>query len=628
MSADLFAEFEHFSKPSQQSQQPPPPYRSSGSQSSRPPAPPASFAPSQFGFGATAAPLGSLATPTQHASQQTSQWLNYQEPSNSTGWATLSSPNVTQNTHSEIENEDDDDAWGDFEVAPTAAQPPAPIISQQNAIETRHKVTVSVQNPAPPRTRIVRASTMDLLSNNLVDLPGSFTPAEDSKKAPWAPNTSSRVLDRAPKPSLTKPKAPAAGAELLFDADDFDGEQQVEDDDFGEFETVQSPPDLLSQASPSEQTNTVRSAPQLLSGLNLTEPSSPYPQAPRSPSFHDRNPFPGLALNTPPQKAETRKIEKKAEGKTKATPVTAWPSIDDNSAGSNALEDDWGSFEDLPAPKKEPVVEPTESSWDWNPVKPAKPTLNKSPVTQKPAASSNLDSSWDWDPIDTKAEAVSEPPKDDMPPTNIPPPSILLSIFPELFSKANQSLYQPVSGQSFSIKKRILSDPKTIEFLKGYLVLTTVAARVISGRRLRWHRDKFLSQRMSISTAGSKGMKLASVDKAETAREDREATDVVAAWNEQVGRLRSAVAAANSSLKTSADHLKIPDIKETMQVQTAKVVPTAPKACLICGLKRDERIAKVDYEVEDSFGEWWADHWGHASCKRFWLQHETALRQR
>ncbi|EMR65409.1 putative serine threonine-protein kinase ppk6 protein [Eutypa lata UCREL1] len=215
-----------------------------------------------------------------------------------------------------------------------------------------------------------------------------------------------------------------------------------------------------------------------------------------------------------------------------------------------------------------------------------------------------------------------------MPPTNIPPPSILLSIFPELFSKANQSLYQPVSGQSFSIKKRILSDPKTIEFLKGYLVLTTVTARVIAGRRLRWHRDKFLSQRMSISTAGSKGMKLASVDKAETAREDREATDVVAAWNEQVGRLRSAVAAANSSLKTSADHLKIPDIKETMQVQTAKVVPTAPKACLICGLKRDERIAKVDYEVEDSFGEWWADHWGHASCKRFWLQHETALRQR
>ncbi|KAJ3502922.1 hypothetical protein NM208_g16619 [Fusarium decemcellulare] len=33
------------------------------------------------------------------------------------------------------------------------------------------------------------------------------------------------------------------------------------------------------------------------------------------------------------------------------------------------------------------------------------------------------------------------------------------------------------------------------------------------------------------------------------------------------------------------------------------MVPTAPKACIICGLKREERVAKVDYEVEDSFGE-------------------------
>lgn len=617
MSADLFAEFEPFSKPTQQSQQPPQP-KSGASRPSQPAAPAASFPSFPLGgFGATAA-SGSLANPGQPINQQSNQWLNYQQPSAVAGWTPSPGPNAAKSPFPDLDDGDDDEAWGDFEVAQPVAQPPAPMVPQFNAaMETRPKVAGPTQNPTPMRTRIVRASTMDLFSNNLVDLPESLKPTEESNKTSWTASSSgsNRVLNRASVPVPPKPKAPTTSAELLFDADDFDGEQQEDDDDFGEFETVQpvqSPPDLLSPIHPvSGQTNMVGGASQLLSGLNLTGPPSPYPQAPRSPSFHERNPFPGLALNTPPP---LQKAEKEPEGKAKMTPITAWPKLDDNSAGSNAPpEDDWGSFEDFPAEKEKHV---------------AKPISKKPPPAQKPAVSSDIDSSWDWDPVDTKADVESEPPSDGLPPTNIPPPSILLSIFPELFNEANKSLYQPVSGQSFSIKKRILSDPKTIEFLKGYLTLTVVGARIIAGRRLRWHRDKFLSQRMSISAAGSKGMKLASVDKAETAREDREAADVVATWNEHVGRLRSAVAAANSSLNTAAEHLKTPDIRETMQVQTAKGMPTAPKACLVCGLKRDERIAKVDYEVEDSFGEWWTDHWGHTTCKRFWLQHEATLRQR
>ncbi|KAK7749352.1 hypothetical protein SLS62_008204 [Diatrype stigma] len=616
MSADLFAEFEPFSKPTQQSQQPPQP-KASVSRPSQPAAPAASLPSFQFGgFGATAA-SGSLTAPTQPINQQSSQWLNYQQPSAVAGWTPSPGPNAAQSPFPDLNDEDDDEAWGDFEVAQPVAPAPAPVVPQSNAaIGTRPQVTSFAQNSTPMRTRIVRASTIDLLSNNLVDLPESLKPAEDSKRTPWTAKSSvsnNRVLNRASVPVPPKPKEPTS-AELLFDADDFDGEQQEDDDDFGDFETVQtvqSPPDLLSPIHPSSgQTSVVGGASQLLSGLNLGGPPSPYPQAPRSPSFHERNPFPGLALNTPPP---PQKMEKEPEGKAKMTPITAWPRIDDNSAGSNAPEDDWGSFEDFPVEKEQPV---------------AKPVSKNPPAAQKPAVSSDIDSTWDWDPADTKADVELEAPKDDLPPTNIPPPSILLSIFPELFKEANETLYKPVSGQSFSIKKRILSDPKTIEFLKGYLTLTVVGARIIAGRRLRWHRDKFLSQRMSISAAGSKGMKLASVDKAETAREDREAADVVATWSEHVGRLRSAVAAANSSLKTAAEHLKTPEIKEAMQVQTAKGVPTAPKACLVCGLKRDERIAKVDYEVEDSFGEWWTDHWGHTTCKRFWLQHETILRQR
>ncbi len=147
----------------------------------------------------------------------------------------------------------------------------------------------------------------------------------------------------------------------------------------------------------------------------------------------------------------------------------------------------------------------------------------------------------------------------------------------------------------------------------------------MAGRKHRWHRDKILAKSMSISAAGSKGMKLAGVDKTQAAREDREAADVVAVWREQVGRLRSAVTVANTSARAN---LKVPELSESLSAHTAKSVGTAPKSCVICGLKRDERITKVDFEVEDSFGEWWVEHWGHRACKNFWIEHEKNLRQR
>lgn len=123
-------------------------------------------------------------------------------------------------------------------------------------------------------------------------------------------------------------------------------------------------------------------------------------------------------------------------------------------------------------------------------------------------------------------------------------------------------------------------------------------------------------------------MKLTGVDKAEVTREDREAADVVRVWKEQLGRLRSAVAVANGAIKDSASHLAIPDIGDNMQVKTEQGGLTAPKQCVICGLKREERVVRVDVGVEDSFGEWWVEHWGHRSCRNFWLEHEGKLKHR
>jgi hypothetical protein len=43
---------------------------------------------------------------------------------------------------------------------------------------------------------------------------------------------------------------------------------------------------------------------------------------------------------------------------------------------------------------------------------------------------------------------------------------------------------------------------------------------------------------------------------------------------------------------------------------------------------RDERVANVDAHVEDSFGEWWTEHWGHLECRLFWEENQASLAQR
>lgn len=630
MSADLFAAFEDVEKPPPPQGQPP----KASSQASP-------FTNDPFSSVVRNA-LNTSSRPEQNKPPFTQQWNNKtaswggQLPKNqqSLSSSTRTSTPLQPTQSKAQEDDDDDDGWGDFEVAPSVVRSSTtPVIA-----------TAPAPTPAPAlsgpttqqsqRTRVVRASTMDLMTNNLLEL-DSLSAWRDGARAPsrtQAPPKQTRAPAPAPAPAPTV--APSKSSQrtfntnpnVLFDADDFEGEKIDEgddDDDFGEFETVASPiqtgPDLLTHDISLRPGNTKIQSAQRPQGLNLGKPAF-YPQAPRSPSFQERNPFPGLAI------APASKKEPANEPLT--SPTTAWPSIDPTkSAGGDSVSGDWAAS-DSSNKKTRPNTKQGDSSWDWDseePIPPQPANIQASAVAPKPK-----DSTWDWDPdpVDIKTEQQNDRPEDDLPPTNVPPPSILLSMFPQLFDQANTSLYKPVGGQSLSIKNRVLSNPKTIEFLKGYVALATVAARIIAGRKLRWHRDKFLSQRMTISAAGSKGMKLAGVDKTQAAHEDREAADVVANWKEHIGRLRSAVAAANSSIKNNAEQLKIPEISESMQIQTEKVAPTAPKACLVCGLKRNERVAKVDHEVEDSFGEWWVDHWGHLGCKRFWVQHEKTLRQR
>lgn len=655
MSADLFAEFGSFNSGTSQ-------------QSSH-----TSQARSKPTIATNNDPFAFLSSPSaQTASPQT---FNFQGPSPSQTWPSIQGQQgqqggnngvgyfgafgaTTSTPHQPVQEsgDDDDDGWGDFEEAPpsaTTTQPRGPLSTSNTPLSITGLAAAS--KPPPIRAGVTRVDTLDLMTNNLVgNMESRKDPEPWQSRQQWQPTTvQSPSLwspppppQPSPVPEITKATVTARSPnpDVLFDADDFDGEApDDDDDDFGDFETgetgeTKAAPreatsvqpaiaDLLSIdfGTPAPQPAQTLKVPtgmsgrkgtptQLTSTLTLSasphSPSSLYPNAPKSPAFSDRNPFPGLAVTTPVSGGFPQELQDDKEKS--PDPITAWP--DAESAATD--KDDWDSFAEFPADASSAIPEgpPADSSsWDWDavdaPQPSRKPTAPK-PVQHKVSAS----------------ESIGPPP------TNIPPPSILLSIFPELLEEAESKLYKPTARQPQAVKDRIYADPATLSYLKGYIVLATVAARILTGRKLRWHRDKFLSQGMSISAAGSKGgMKLAGVDKAQTAREDREAADVVGVWRDYVGKLKTAVAQANIGMQkqpVKMEPLKVPEINDHMAVTTAKVVPTAPKACVVCGLKRDERVKGVDVDVEDSFGEWWIDHWGHRACRNFWLRNEEKLRSR
>ncbi|CAP68466.1 uncharacterized protein PODANS_7_2240 [Podospora anserina S mat+] len=547
-------------------------------------------------------PIQQLA-PTQGSSFASAQF-GHPQTNNSNVWgdlggsggfqrqsATTQAPSKTS-TPVQDDQEDEDD-WGDFEAATKPADPPQPPAPLTN-----------ITSP-PSRTRVTRASTMDLMGNQLFNLG-----LEDSHKP-----------KRNPDP------------DVLFDAD-FEAENgDINEDDFGDFEAVPAPvteptttkpvDDLLGLDVDSAPSS--KKAPPGLSLSNAAFHGSPsaYPKAPKSPygsSFHDRKPDLVKELQVKPPTG-VRNIQEANQAS--PSPITAWPEVGDGFGNK------WEEFKDIPDTTTKPAIKTASQ--------PKIKTTSKS----KPAPAPTTNSEWewqDWGATEEKAPQHSNPPAQPAPsheprgppPTNIPPPSVLLSLCPQLLDLATTTLLKPLLTLSTTSPgyQRIIGSAQTLAFIKAYLALATVVSRLIAGRKQRWHRDKFLSQSMTISAAvagGKPGMKLAGIDKTQSIREEQEVAEVIEVWKKQVGRLRGVVAAMNSA---HHENLKIPELATNMAVTAAKNVPTAPKACVVCGLKRDERVAKVDYEVEDSFGEWWIEFWGHRQCANFWVEHEKELRQR
>jgi hypothetical protein len=305
------------------------------------------------------------------------------------------------------------------------------------------------------------------------------------------------------------------------------------------------------------------------------------------------------------------------------------------------------------SPAPAPTAQKEEDGWDeFDDWEASIPTRTPTKASNKPApvlSTTSTDTSATPAPI--LSPTAADPQPGELPPTNVPPPGVLLSLFPTLFAEAQEKLFKPMAAQPLPMRNKLMAEPATIVYLQGYLILANVAAHIIAGRKLRWKRDQHLSQGMRIGPASSRatsGMKLTGIDKGENMKEEREVSDVVRHWKEQVGRLRHVVSGVNQIKAGTLE--RGPDLQEAMPVKTLKQseggIP-ARTPCMLCGLKREERVTAADMATDDSFGEWWIDqvsmhrgmlsslfgvsgHWltSFIGCRNFWNQHKDALRQR
>lgn len=345
---------------------------------------------------------------------------------------------------------------------------------------------------------------------------------------------------------------------VLFDAEE---DANGEDDDFGDFEGPASDP------KPPAPSGTSADLLDLVGDMSISQPTMPSKQS------------------RPTKNAPTPSSAKsKSTGAFGSMSRTAKP----------------------PPGQRPKEEEPWEDSFDdWEATIPTKVPARPSASPHTSAASISGASQT------TQTTSFDTVQPNEQPPTNVPPPSVLLSLFPQLFSEAQDKLFTPMAAQTLPMRNKVLAEPVTISYLQGYLLLGSVAARIIAGRKLRWKRDAHLSQGMRIGPASSRatsGMKLTGIDKSENMKEEREVSDVVRAWKQQIGRLRHIVSAANQAKAGSLG--AVPDIQETMPARALKQseggVP-ARLPCMLCGLKREERVGTVDQAVEDSFGEWWIE---------------------
>ncbi|KAJ5132156.1 hypothetical protein N7448_006314 [Penicillium atrosanguineum] len=298
------------------------------------------------------------------------------------------------------------------------------------------------------------------------------------------------------------------------------------------------------------------------------------------------------------------------------------PSWDDDSFG------DWGDFTDglptasarknpIPAKAHQPIkLTPPQPAWDdtfedWGDFTDG-PSTAPAPVPQKSTPKPTSRPSTTSPPPRSFISSTPKSPPN-VRPTNIPPPSVLLELLVDLFNNLQKEAAAAKRQPNHTAATTIHNTLET-------------ASRIIAGRTLRWKRDTILSQSMRIGPAGKPGgMKLSAVNKHENVKEEQDAVDALSLWRER--------AALFNAVIQTAGLRPIPPIPGPSALKVIMAKPEqggikAGHACALCALKRDERVLKVDEDVQDSFGEWWTEHWGHTGCRMFWERNSGLLGQR
>jgi hypothetical protein len=479
---------------------------------------------------------------------------------------------------------EEDDDWGEFEgvveasIAPQQAQEPATVAST-----SRHHYDLDDLGPSKPKQSVLSPAGLNL---------GSLSLESD--------NSNKKAEEKQTNRAKKDPN-------VLFDASDEDSDEGDLDDfdDFGDFEQagpiVHTPAPAEKPVQPAEidllglnDDTTFQSVQNTKGNISQQVKSdhSVVKKQVRTVQTAEMDLL-GLDDDISIQKV-TASTEKKADpltfGQTTAPkPQQRRQHEKPNSQPEESPKDEtWDDFSAWDEDSSEPINKPAQE------VKPGRLQVEKSGGIALPLLKGSSDSS-----------------KIDRPPTTIPPPALVLSLFSTIFEMVEKELLQAISTQTADVRKEVLCSPRTLTYLRGYHAILVVCAHVIAGRKLRWKRDTLLAQSMRIGSASSgrlSGMKVTSIDKSEVSREDREVAEVLRIWNSQVGRLKAIIAEAK---KESGEQLpSIPELRETMPVKVASELEggvSGVKSCALCGLRRAERVGKVDVEVEDSFGEWWVD---------------------
>ena len=380
------------------------------------------------------------------------------------------------------------------------------------------------------------------------------------------------------------------GSDVLFDA-----ELNGIEDDFGDFETAEKPADTGPDAHAITDVAAISMrGPQRAGSLNGDFKLLDTDDRPT----HKRQ-----ATNTIP----SHKLNSARLG---TTEVHDTPFVEE--------DDGWGDFEQNESPEIQdpgnlnihPTAQPGVTAGeinssspddDWEPFVDSlsAATTMPSPIL-RPRSSVGTATSR----ITTKQTTVSQRP------TNIPPPSSLLQLILAVF----QSLCTTNARGATT----------SADLASQVLLVYRTASRIVAGRTFRWKRDMILGQNMRIGQAGKAGgMKLAAVNKSETAKEQRDAEEMVQDWSKRVHGFNSIIAQAGLSPQRMRLSSSMP-----LKISKQPSGTHSSRQCALCGLRRTERLSDVDAHVDDLFGEFWLEHWGHKDCCDFWLLYGDMLEQR